>query len=110
MDTAEDDHLAFGLGVTLGETGRVADVVGHVLDFRQLVIVGEDHRAALGCQFPHLRLDRGDVLQKERSVGGTEHRKVHGSGSRISEKSSAGALCVSAPTEMNCTPVPATAR
>ena len=97
-------------GRLLGEPERVADVVGDVLDLGQLVVVGEDHRVALGGERPHLVLQGGDVLEHQRRVGRAEHRQVHGSGSRIRERSSAGALWVSAPTEMNCTPVLATSR
>ena len=36
------------------EAERVADEVGDVLDLGQLVVVGEDHRVALGGERPHL--------------------------------------------------------
>ena len=39
-----------------GEPERVADEVGQVLDLGHLVVVGQDHRAALGCERPHLRV------------------------------------------------------
>ena len=73
---------AVGVRRLLREPERVADVVGHVLDLRQLVVVGEDHRAALARERAHLVLERGDVLEHQRCVGRTEHRQVHGSGSR----------------------------
>ena len=41
---------------------------------------------------------------------GAEHRQVHGSGSRMRERSRAGALWVSAPTETKSTPVLAISR
>jgi hypothetical protein len=61
----------------LGQAERVPDVVGHVLDLGQLIVVGEDHRAALVGERAHLVLERRDVLQNQRRVGRAEHRKVH---------------------------------
>ena len=69
---------------------RVADEVGHVLDLGHLVVVGEDHGAALGGQRAHLVLHLRDVLECEEG---------HGSVSRIRERSRAGAEWVSAPIE-----------
>ena len=42
MDAAEDDDVGGGFGGHLGETEGVADVIGDVLDFWDLVVVGED--------------------------------------------------------------------
>jgi hypothetical protein len=62
VNAAEDDRLGIRFGGLLLESERVADVVGNVLDLGQLVIVGEDHRTALGGERPHLFLEEGDVL------------------------------------------------
>ena len=69
---------------------RVADEVGHVLDLGQLVVVGEDHGAALGGERAYLGLQGRDGLEGE---------EVHGTVSRISERSRAGAEWVNAPIE-----------
>jgi hypothetical protein len=45
-----------------GEAERVADVVRDVLDLGQLVVVGEDDRAALGGERADLGLQGGDVV------------------------------------------------
>ena len=108
VHAAEDDRLGVGGGRLLGEAERVPDVVGDVLNLGQLVVVGEDHRAAQPRKRAHLVLQCRDVLQQQRRVVCAEHRKVHGSGSSRSERSRAGALWVSAPTEMKSTPVLAT--
>ena len=79
-----------GGGGLLGEPERVAHVVGDVLDLGHLVVVGEDHGAALGGQRAHLVLHGGDVVQGE---------ERHGVASRESERSRAGAEWVSAPIE-----------
>ena len=75
----------------LREPERVADVVGHVLDLGQLVVVGEDHGAALGGERAYLVLQGGDVLQREQGHVGSD--------SRIRERSRTGAEWVSAPIE-----------
>ena len=49
----------------LREAERVADEVGHVLDLGQLVVVREDHGAALGGERAYLGLQGGDVLERE---------------------------------------------
>ena len=71
-----------GLGGLLREPERVADVVGHVLDLGQLVVVGQDHGVALGGERAHLVLERGDVLEHQGCVDCTEHRQVHVKGSK----------------------------
>ena len=63
MHAAEDDRPGAGSGGPLRETQRVANVVGHVLDLGQLVVVGEDHRAALVRQRANLLLQQRDVLK-----------------------------------------------
>ena len=61
-----------------GELERVADVVGDLLDLRQLVVVGEDHRVLLAGERPDLLLERADVLRgKIAAGGGVRHRIVH---------------------------------
>ena len=72
------------------EPERVADVVGHVLDLGQLVVVGQDHGAALAGERADLGLHGGDVVELE---------QCHGVISRRRERSRLGAECVSAPIE-----------
>ena len=79
-----------GRGGLLGEPERVADVVGHVLDLGQLVVVGEDHGAALGRERADLVLHGRDVVELEQG---------HGVISRRRERSRLGAECVRAPIE-----------
>ena len=63
VHAAEHDGLGPGLRRLLGEAQRVADVVGHVLDLGQLIVVGEDDGAPLGGQRAHLVLESRDVLE-----------------------------------------------
>ena len=90
MHAAERDHLGVGLRRLLREPERVADEVGHVLDLGQLVVVREDHGAALGGERAYLGLQRRDGLERE---------QVHWTVSMISDRSSTGAECVNAPIE-----------
>ena len=69
---------------------RVADEVGHVLDLGQLVVVREDHGAALGGERPYLGLQGRDGLESE---------EVHWTVSKISDRSRTGAEWVNAPIE-----------
>ena len=92
VHAAEGDHLGVGDGGALREAERVADVVGHLLDLGQLVVVREDDGAALGGERAHLVLHGGDVVQGEQG-----HQD---SASRARERSSPGAEWVSAPIEM----------
>ena len=69
---------------------RVADEVGHVLDLGQLVVVREDHGAALGGQRAYLGLQ---------GRHGFEREQVHWTVSKISDRSRTGAEWVSAPIE-----------
>ena len=62
MHAAEHDHLALGGRCLAREAERVADVVGDVLHLGDLVVVREDHRAALGRQRAHLLLHPLDLL------------------------------------------------
>ena len=77
-------------GRLLREAERVADEVGHLLDLRQLVVVGEDDGAALAGERAHLVLHGGDVVELEEG-----HRDV----SRSRDRSRAGAEWVRAPIE-----------
>ena len=88
VHAAERDHVGVGRRRLLREAERVADEVGHVLHLGQLVVVGEDDGAALGGQRAYLVLQGGDGFQRQ---------EVHGSVSRISERSRTGAEWVSAP-------------
>ena len=92
VDAAEGDHLGAGARRLLGEAERVAHEVGDVLDLGQLVVVGEDDGAALLGERPHLGLQRGDVVEREK-------RHFGGRASRAIERSSPGAEWVSAPIE-----------
>ena len=47
MDAAEDDHVGLGSGRLLGESERIAHVIGDVLDFGHLVVVGQNDRIKL---------------------------------------------------------------
>src|SRR5882724_10946676 len=88
-----------------------------VLHLGNLVVVGEDDRAALGGQLAHLGLERDDLLRREGHLRGLlgnhwqgwRHRQVHGKTSRMRDRSSAGAEWVSAPIETHSTPVSARA-
>ena len=90
MHAAERDHLGVGLRRLLREPERVAHEVRHVLDLGQLVVVGEDHGAALGGQRAYLGLQRRH---------GFERQQVHWTVSKISDRSRTGAEWVSAPIE-----------
>ena len=92
MHAAERDHLGVRARGLLREPERVADEVGHVLDLGQLVVVGEDHGAALGGQRAYLGLQGGDVVEREEG-------HFAGRASRARERSSPGAEWVSAPIE-----------
>ena len=91
VDAAEHDRLGLGGGRLAREAERVADVVGDVLHLGHLVVVGEDHGAALAGERAHLVLHAG--------CGGNGH------GETSRETSSERAEWVSAPTEMRSTPV-----
>ena len=90
MHAAEGDHLGVGLRRLLREPERVADEVGHVLHLGQLVVVREDHGAALGGERAYLGLQGRDGFERE---------EVHWTVSKISERSRTGAEWVNAPIE-----------
>ena len=77
VNAAEDDRLGFGARRLAGEPERVADVVRDVLNLGYLVVVGEDHRIALGRERTDLLLHgrdhaHGALLPHERGgVWGT---------------------------------------
>ena len=50
MDAAEDDHIGLGFGGLLGEAERIADEIGDVLNFGNLIIMGKDERVKLSFQ------------------------------------------------------------
>ena len=62
VDAAEGDHVGVGGGRLAREAERVAHVVGDVLDLGQLVVVGEDHRVALGGERADLLAQLSDLL------------------------------------------------
>ena len=49
-DAAKGDHVGVGRRRLARQIEAVADEIGEVLDFRLLVIMGEDHRVALALQ------------------------------------------------------------
>ena len=49
VDAAEDDRRRLDVGRDPRQPERVADVVGDLLDLRQLVVVGQDHGVALAA-------------------------------------------------------------
>ena len=116
VHAAEDDRRSPSAARGLPrEAERVADVVGDVLDLGHLVVVGEDHGVARSARARATSSWRArDLLgdRPEAARGGyllsRGHGQVHGSTSRISERSRAGAECVSAPIEIHSTPVLAT--
>ncbi len=65
VDAAEGDRVGLGRGRLAREAERVAHVVGDVLDLGQLVVVGEDHRVALGRERSHLIAQGTDLLRRE---------------------------------------------
>ena len=69
---------------------RIAHEVRHILDLGQLVVVREDHRAALGGQRAYLRLQGRHRLERE---------QVHWTVSKISDRSRTGAEWVRAPID-----------
>ena len=62
MHAAEHNDVRARLGRLLREPERIADVIRHVLDFRHLIIVGEDDGVELLFErknFPGQRLEPG---------------------------------------------------
>ena len=55
MNAAEHDRVLGRLGRNAGQGQRVTDVVGHVLNGGQLVVVREQGGVALVGEAPHLR-------------------------------------------------------
>ena len=54
MNTAESDDVGIGLLGPEGKPKRVAHIVGNILDFRDLVIVGEDDSVAFFLQVQNI--------------------------------------------------------
>ena len=67
VNAAELDHLGIGLRRLAGEAERVADEVGHVLQLRQLIVVGEDDGVALGGERAHLLAQARDLAPRSAS-------------------------------------------
>ena len=57
VDAAEGDHVALHARGGLGQRQRVADEVGEVLDLGLLVVVRQQHRAALALEREDRLLD-----------------------------------------------------
>ena len=57
MHPAENNHAGLGLGRLLGQSEGVSDEIRHVLNLRDLVIMGQDH----GIEFP---LQGEDLLRQ----------------------------------------------
>ena len=51
VDAAEDDDIRFCFCGLLGEAERIADVIGDILDFADLIIVRENDRVQLFLEF-----------------------------------------------------------
>ena len=98
VNPAEGDDLLAAGGRLAREPERVAHVVGDLLDLGQLVVVREDHGVALAGKRADLVLELGDRIEGQE--GG-----LHQRGSTRSDRSRAGAECVSAPSDIQCTPV-----
>jgi hypothetical protein len=88
VHAAERDDVLVGRGALAGEAEGVADVVRDVLDLGQLVVVGEDDRAALGGERAHLGLQGGDVRGGDGEVDARDrgHRQQGGHGQRLQEE------------------------
>ena len=73
MDPAEHNDVRVGLRRLLGQAERIPDKIRHVLDFRHLVVMGEDDgvQPALEIEDLHgqrLRLRARHRLAKRRSI------------------------------------------
>ena len=66
---AKGDHLGIGRRRLARQIEAVADEIGEVLDFRLLVIMGEDHRVALALQ----PLDLGEQVDALQACGLSGH-------------------------------------
>ena len=78
MDAAEDDYVGLGLGRLLGEAQRIAHEVGDVLDFRHLVVVGENDRVKLLLEHKDLARERVELRARHRPA----HRETVHAGRR----------------------------
>ena len=61
VDAAERDRVGIGRGRLAREPERVADEVRDILNLGNLVVVGEDHGAALGGERANLLVHGGDL-------------------------------------------------
>ena len=61
VDAAERDRVGIGRGRLPREPERVADEVRDILNLGNLVVVGEDHGAALGGERANLLVHGGDL-------------------------------------------------
>ena len=84
MNSRKNNHVSLGLRCLLGETKRVAHKIGHVLDFRNLVIVGKDDGVELLFEhkdFPgqriKLRSRHRFAHQKAIDVDRRKFRRIH---------------------------------
>jgi hypothetical protein len=59
----EYDHARFGGRGLARQTERVAYVIGHILDFRTLVVMSEDDRLSCPRKAADLGLEGGDLLR-----------------------------------------------
>ena len=50
MHAAKDDHVRVGLLRVVAQPERIADVIGHVLDFADLIVVRQDDGVALALE------------------------------------------------------------
>ena len=65
VHATEDDHIGARARRFTREAERIADIIGNILDFGTLVVVGEDHRVALSRERTNLFL-QGGIARDER--------------------------------------------
>ena len=78
MNTGKDDQRGVGRGRLPGEAERIADIIGHVLDVRLLIVMRQQHRIFLPLEaFDRVEHIQGgiDLLFDESDLW-IQHRKV----------------------------------
>ena len=68
MHAAENNHVRVGFGRLLGKAERIAHEIRHVLDFRHLVIVGEDDGVELFFERKNLLCQRLECFLRHRAA------------------------------------------
>ena len=67
MDAAKNDDLGPGFGRLLGKAEGIAHVIGHVLDFRHLVIVGQDDGVQAVFELENIARQGVQPLRRQRN-------------------------------------------